>query len=93
METKATVKRVTNAEMMRLEAQTPDTTLRFTLNYERHQYGNATARAIAALALAGHTVTTMSFGNGFCIDGRHAEASDLRLLAGEKRGDAAIGGE
>ena len=91
MQTNEKVKRVTNAEMLRLEAA--DRSLSFTLNYARHQYGNATARAIATLALAGHEVTTGSFGNGFILDGRHVVASELRELAGEKRRDGAIGGE
>ena len=85
--------KTTNTQMLGLESSTRDQTLRFAINWARNQYGNATARAVAGLAIAGRQVAVGQFGNGFIVDGLHMDAACLRLEAGEKRRDGAIGGE
>jgi hypothetical protein len=68
--------RMTNVEAIRMECETTDPSVRFTLNWARCQYGNATARLVATLIKAGHEVSPAPHGaSGWIVNGTHRKHS------------------
>jgi len=65
---------MTNAQMIQMEARHEDSSVRFTINYARNQYGNRIGRKVAEMIASGRSVQVAQ-GEGFFVDGRHVPVS------------------